>query len=176
MAIFSTLRSGLKPNNFKTIIQNQVRNGGHYTVPARPSRWVYDKFKDDVHFYFMLTAIPVGISILAINILVGPAELRPIPEGYQPREWEYHPNPITRIITKYFKTGMQENYEVHLHCAWECAKISEMGQLRAEVKRQMQIHGDYKGWYHRPDIARYSRMKREADTFNTSCQGTEFQG
>ena len=32
----------------------QVRNGGHYSVPARPSRWMWDKFKDDVHFYFML--------------------------------------------------------------------------------------------------------------------------
>ena len=51
-----------------------------------------------------------------------------------------------------------------------------MGQLKAEVKRQMQIHGDYKGWYHRPDIARYSRMKREADVHNSACQGTEFQG
>jgi hypothetical protein len=55
-------------------------------------------------------------------------------------------------------------------------QVSEMGQLKAEVKRQMQIHGDYKGWYHRPDVARYSRMKRAADVHNRDCRGTEFQG
>ena len=36
------------------LLLSQVRNGGHYSVPARPSRWMWDKFKDDVHFYFML--------------------------------------------------------------------------------------------------------------------------
>ena len=76
---------------------SQVRNGGHYSVPIRPSRWVYDKFKDDVHWYFMLAAIPIGIAITAVNVLVGPAELRPIPEGYTPADWEYHRNPISRF-------------------------------------------------------------------------------
>merc|ERR1712018_1049446 len=87
----------LKPSNVKNLIQNQVRNGGGYSVPIRPSRWVYDKFKDDVHFYFMIAAIPIGMTVAAINLFVGPGELTPIPEGYVPREEEYHRNPITRF-------------------------------------------------------------------------------
>merc|ERR1711872_1111336 len=126
MVVFSSLRTILKPSNVKNLIQNQVRNGGGYSVPIRPSRWVYDKFKDDVHFYFKIA-----------NLFVGPGELTPIPEGYVPREEEYHRNPITRLITKYLKTGIQETFEVHLHEMWELGKISEMRQLKAEVKRQM---------------------------------------
>ena len=67
-------------------------------MPIRPSRWVYDKFKDDVHFYFMLAAIPIGMTVACINLFVGPGELTPIPEGYVPREEEYHRNPVTRYV------------------------------------------------------------------------------
>eukprot|EP00092_Neocalanus_flemingeri_P025638 GFUD01027795.1.p1 GENE.GFUD01027795.1~~GFUD01027795.1.p1 ORF type:complete len:178 (-),score=31.75 GFUD01027795.1:115-648(-) len=175
MAVFSSLRSICKPSSIKSILKTQVRNDGHYSVPIRPSRWVYDKFKDDVHWYFMLAAIPIGISVTLMNLLVGPAELRQVPEGYVPTEDEYYRNPITRLIMRHFKTGFQENYEVHLHNMWELEKISEMTQLKREVKRQMAIHGDYKGWYHREDIAHYSRMKRVADEHNTACSGDRLQ-
>ena len=30
----------------------------------------------------------------------------------------------------------------------------------------MQIHGDYKGWYHRDDIAHYARLQREASNYS----------
>ena len=45
---------------------------------------------------------------------------------------------------KYLKTGYQELYEVSLHNNWETAKVVEMKQLKAEVKRQMALEGDYK--------------------------------
>ena len=69
-------------------------------MPIRNSRWVYDKLKDDIHWCFMLVAIPVGITVVATNVLVGPATLAPIPEGYQPREEEYARNPISRFLLK----------------------------------------------------------------------------
>ena len=40
--------------------------------------------------------------------------------------------------------GYQELYEVSLHNNWETAKVVEMKQLKAEVKRQMALQGDYK--------------------------------
>merc|ERR1719213_962295 len=175
MVVFSSLRTILKPGLTKNLLANQARNGGGYSVPIRPSRWVYDKFKDDVHFYFMLAAIPIGMTVACINLFVGPGELTPIPEGYVPREEEYHRNPVTRLLTKHFKTGIQENFEVHLHEMWELGKISEMRQLKAEVKRQMAIHGDYKGWYHRSDIAHYSRMKRRNDEVASGAGGHKLQ-
>merc|ERR1719210_1308743 len=76
----------------------------------------------------MLGAIPCGLGILLANMKGGNTELRAIPEDYTPKEWEYFPNPITRFITRYFKVGFQEAYEVHLHNMWEAAKVSEMRQ------------------------------------------------
>ena len=45
---------------------------------------------------------------------------------------------------KHLKVGYQELYEVSLHNNWETAKVVEMKQLKAEVKRQMALEGDYK--------------------------------
>merc|ERR1711892_848589 len=174
MVVFSSLRTILKPGTIKPLAQNQVRNGGHYNVHIRPSRWVLDKFKDDLHWYFMLAALPIGIAVTAVNVLVGPATLAPIPDGYHPTEEEYHRHPISRFIMKHFKHGIQENFEVHLHGMWELGKISEMRQLKAEGKRQMAIHGDYKGWYHRQDIAHYSRVKRESNENSMRGGGHKF--
>ena len=49
-----------------------------------------------------------------------------------------------RFIVKHLKIGYQELYEVSLHNNWETAKVVEMKQLKAEVKRQMALEGDYK--------------------------------
>merc|ERR1712113_1194159 len=87
-----------------------------------------------------------------------------------PRNGNTTPTP-SRFITRYFKVGFQECYEVHLHNIWEAAKVSEMRQLKAEVKRQMAIEGDYKGWYHRADIAHYSRQRKEMEKEMTEARG-----
>lgn len=55
-----------------------------------PSRYVWNKFKDTIHFYVVLGLIPVGLVITYSNIFIGPAQLQPIPEGYHPKHWEYH--------------------------------------------------------------------------------------
>ena len=73
-----------------------VRFGGGHTAVNRPSRWVGDKIKDDIHFYVLLAGIPVGLWVMYMNITEGQAELKPIPDGYKPKEWEYYKNPITR--------------------------------------------------------------------------------
>merc|ERR1711862_562865 len=112
------------------------------------------------HFYFMLGAIPTGLAITLINLFYSNGQLSTILEGYTPKEHEYHRNPITRWITEHLKIGHQELFECHLHNMWETAKVSEMKQLKAEVKRQMALQGDYKGWYHRADMARYARKRR----------------
>ena len=92
----------------------------------------------------MLGAIPTGLAILLTNMVAGNTELRAIPEGYTPKEWEYYPSPLSRFFVKHFKIGYQELYEVSLHNNWETSKVVEMKQLKAEVKRQMALKGDYK--------------------------------
>lgn len=60
------------------------------TFYITPSRFQYTKFKDDLHFFITLGVVPLGLLILCVNIFVGPATLTEIPEGYEPRHWEYH--------------------------------------------------------------------------------------
>lgn len=65
-------------------------SGGHHTFQIKPARWSWNKFKDMLHFYTMVAVIPSTIVITCINIFIGPAKLVPIPEGYNPQEYEYH--------------------------------------------------------------------------------------
>ena len=115
MSVFSSLRTGvLTPKN---VFQPQVRNGGGYSAAIRPSRWNYDKFKDELHFYFMLGAIPCGLGILLANMMGGNTELRAIPDNYTPKEWEYFPNPITRSVTgnmTSLASSFDANFTTHL--------------------------------------------------------------
>lgn len=43
-----------------------------------------------VHLYIMVGAIPWACLIFYCDVFIGPAKLAPIPEGYEPKEWEYY--------------------------------------------------------------------------------------
>merc|ERR550519_759824 len=127
MAVLSTLLS----KRLGTVLTQASRSMGGMTVRNRPSRWYYDKFKDDLHFYFLLAAIPLSLFTAYMNITVGEAKLVPIPEGYKPKEWEYYKNPISRLFVKYFKPfGVQQEYEMNMHGVWEGVKVAEMRALK----------------------------------------------
>ncbi|XP_023338049.1 NADH dehydrogenase [ubiquinone] 1 beta subcomplex subunit 5, mitochondrial-like [Eurytemora carolleeae] len=114
MAILSRLQ------NLKGVLKTPVRfGGGHAIAQNRPSRWNYEIFKDNMHFYFMLGAVPIAVVVTVANVLQGPAVLKPIPEGYVPKEYEYHKHPLTRWLCKYIFTSYQEKYEAHLSYVWE---------------------------------------------------------
>lgn len=70
---------------------------GHNNMAIKPSRWSWNRFKDLVHFYFFLGAIPATAVILYINLFIGPARLAEIPEGYTPEPYEYHA--VSKAIT-----------------------------------------------------------------------------
>lgn len=59
-------------------------------MAIKPSRWSWNRFKDLLHFYFFLGAIPATAFILYVNLFIGPAKLAEIPEGYTPEPYEYH--------------------------------------------------------------------------------------
>lgn len=61
----------------------------HKVFPLGPSRWQWNKTKDLLHFYLMLGIIPCGLGVLYANVFIGPATLQEIPEGYEPKYWEY---------------------------------------------------------------------------------------
>ena len=49
----------------------------------------WHKFKDLLHFYTLVGAIPILSFITYVNLAIGPAKLAEIPEGYEPKHWEY---------------------------------------------------------------------------------------
>jgi len=156
----------------RSVLKTTVRFGGDVSVVAnRPSRWNYDLFKDSVHFYFMLGAIPLGLLVTFANIFKGPAALQPIPEGYVPKEHEYFKSPITRFLVKHVYPSFQQTYEYHLGCQWNETKQMNMFNLQKEIKRQMKLNQDYKGWYTRPVSAEYLRMSMNTQKDDIAARG-----
>jgi len=158
MAVLSRLSS------LRQVMVKQVRHGGGIGGPVenRPSRWNWDKFKDYMHFYLLLGAIPLGAVILASNVYVGQAVLKPIPEGYEPKEEEYYKSPITRWFVRNIYRSEQQQYEMGAADHWELQKKNEMYFLMQEVRRVQSLRQDYKGWYTKEnDAAMYLRISMQ---------------
>ncbi|GAA49230.1 NADH dehydrogenase (ubiquinone) 1 beta subcomplex 5, partial [Clonorchis sinensis] len=102
------------------------------------------------HFYAMLGLVPCLVLVFLVNVFVGPAELTDIPEGYEPRHWEYHKHPISRFIAKYMSPHPQKTYESFLG---QLDDIREQKELIFEdrwLRSSDRTYGDYRGWYFIP--------------------------
>merc|ERR1712150_160216 len=66
-----------------------------------PSKYEYNHWKDLLHYYVMLAAVPIAAVVFYSNVIIGQAELADIPEGYEPKVWEYHKHPISRFLARY---------------------------------------------------------------------------
>ncbi|XP_035225850.1 NADH dehydrogenase [ubiquinone] 1 beta subcomplex subunit 5, mitochondrial-like [Stegodyphus dumicola] len=132
------------------------------TMYITPTRYQYTVFKDNLHFYFMVAAIPLGLLILYCNIFIGPATLTEIPEGYEPKHWEYYKHPISRFIAKYFFDDPQITYEQTLHYLNDCLEKFEWSNTIDKAKYLMATRDDYKAWYFMPsDQGRHYRYARK---------------
>ncbi|XP_011312200.1 NADH dehydrogenase [ubiquinone] 1 beta subcomplex subunit 5, mitochondrial [Fopius arisanus] len=171
------LRSTLLPvltRNKNLVVNNIVQNGttkrhmsGHErTMSIIPSRWMWDKTKDLFHLYFMVAAIPIGLTIFFTSIFIGPATLTEIPEGYTPKEWEYHRSPITRFLQRYIMTTDQMEYEKYCHFIWTEQEVMKCRALENKVKALIAERKDYQAYYYYPyTSADYMRRmaQREKD-------------
>uniref|UniRef100_A0A2P2HVP3 NADH dehydrogenase [ubiquinone] 1 beta subcomplex subunit 5, mitochondrial n=2 Tax=Hirondellea gigas TaxID=1518452 RepID=A0A2P2HVP3_9CRUS len=139
----------------------QRRMSGHETMIITPSRWQWHKFKDMFHFYLMLGAIPLALTSFFVNVKVGPATLTQIPEGYVPKDWEYHSHPITRFIVKYRYKNYQEMYERKLHVLHVEDEKRQMRLLETKIKKVIADREDVQGYSYRPIMTKYHRHIRE---------------
>ncbi|ESO07441.1 hypothetical protein HELRODRAFT_184136 [Helobdella robusta] len=85
------------------------------TMEVTASKFEWTKFKDQLHFYLMLGLVPIGLIIGGTNLIYGPAELKDIPDGYEPKHWEYYKHPISQFIARYLLDSPEKRYERHLH-------------------------------------------------------------
>lgn len=73
----------------------QARNGGT-KINIVPTKWDDLQFREYLAFYFTLLGAPLLMVSAYANICIGSAKLKPIPEGYEPKEEEYERHPISR--------------------------------------------------------------------------------
>ncbi|XP_030386411.1 NADH dehydrogenase [ubiquinone] 1 beta subcomplex subunit 5, mitochondrial [Scaptodrosophila lebanonensis] len=165
-AQFVKYRTVLQQPACRNALQQQLRrmggDHGHHHMTIKPSRFQWDKFKDLMHFYVMLGVIPITALVVLTNIFVGPAQLAEIPEGYEPKHWEYERHPISRFIARYMFSSQQQDYEKALHFMYEENEKAQIRKLEEEIRRKMSERNDYQAYYYRPIMAKYHRISKEA--------------
>lgn len=134
-------------------------HGKHFIV--EPSRFQWHKFKDIVHYYLLVGAIPCLAVVFYANVFIGPATLSEIPEGYEPKHWEYYRHPITRWMARYWYETPQEQYEKMLHKIYEESEKAKMRLLEQDIKAKMGKYQDYQAYYYTPVTAKYQRWTKE---------------
>jgi len=136
-----------------------------------PSRYEYQRWKDDMHYYFALGLIPMAMVITTVNLFVGKAELVETPEDYDPKHWEYYQHPISRAMSKYCFPPPQKDYEKMLHLINRENEKRKLRLLENRVSELMGSRGDYKGWYYVPTNERRVYLARELNE-DRKMQGT----
>ncbi|CAH0382293.1 unnamed protein product [Bemisia tabaci] len=149
------LSSATAPANTSRVLVPLRAMSGHRLFEIHPSKYMWVKYKDTTHFYIMIGLIPWVCVITYLNLFIGPAQLAPIPEGYVPKEHEYHRHPLTRFIAQYVVPSTQEEYERTLHVLYEDDEIKAMQDLTRRVEELMAKKKDYKLFWHRPVTTKY---------------------
>ena len=75
----------------------QVRHGGS-KMNIVPTRWYDLQLREYMALYLTIVATPFLALSAYANIKIGSAKLKPIPEGYVPKEEEYERHPISRYF------------------------------------------------------------------------------
>ncbi|XP_055349420.1 NADH dehydrogenase [ubiquinone] 1 beta subcomplex subunit 5, mitochondrial-like [Paramacrobiotus metropolitanus] len=112
-----------------------------------PSRYVWRRWKQSLHFFIMLGVIPLTAFTTYLNMKYGEAELAEIPEGYYPKEWEYHKNPTSRFLVKYWIQQPQEWYERLMHIMSAEMDKMRMSRLENKIDALQTERQDYQGYF-----------------------------
>ncbi|KAE8752329.1 hypothetical protein FOCC_FOCC001122 [Frankliniella occidentalis] len=149
----------------------QMSGGDHNKFIIQPTRWQWNKFKDMVHMYVLIGMIPLGLISTYCNVFIGPAQLAPIPEGYTPKEYEYHRHPITRFFASFMESE-QEAYEKHMHILWAEYDASEFRRIDKEITALIQSRGDYQKYYYLP-VNKWSAQDMQKEKYETEQLGNQ---
>ncbi|ESO82349.1 hypothetical protein LOTGIDRAFT_237068 [Lottia gigantea] len=166
-----TFRAGFKLNGQNGIFSLpklqtiSVRSmAGKAKIVRHHTQFEWQSFKDDVWFWTMFWLVPVGLIMGYANFVVGQAELSDIPEGYEPKHYEYYKGPIERWFSKY----IYDSYEYDYHKKM-IEHIDEMEKLalrdrEEKVKSLMLKKQDCKSWYYYPgDLQETVRARQGHD-------------
>lgn len=139
----------------------QQRNSGHNAMEIVPSDYITRQLKDDMYFFSLLVGGPLLIFHAIVRTRENP-ELHDIPEGYEPRYWEYEPMLVTRFLCKYFFGPPEKDHEMRLSALDMESEAALIGKLRSHAKKSMSFYNDYRGPANfEPFFAEYFRKGRE---------------
>jgi len=121
---------------------------------------VKENFLIFVIITFFIGLVPTFCVCFYANVFIGQATLTDIPEGYEPRHWEYYKHPIRRFFAKYLVQSLDERYEISLHTIYVNTMTDRLRGLERKVRRLQHQRGDYKGWYYRTVVDHTSETER----------------
>lgn len=136
------------------------RFSGHNAMNIEPSNYSWKYMKDMIHFYTIIAAVPIVVITTIINIRANP-ELTEIPEGYEPRHWEYYKHPITRFMAKYFYEPMELEHELQMALLENQAETTIMKKIELTVENVMKFYNDHRTRYFEPYYGEYFRIGRD---------------
>jgi len=162
-SLLAPFRSGVNGALSNQIVPARQMGGGANKMVIKPTNFEWNQYKDDLHFYVVLGLLPIAIVVTTVNIFVGKAELIEIPDGYEPKHWEYYQHPISRFFSKHFYSTPQKGYEKYLHIVNAENEKRKLRLLENKVNQLMGTRGDYKGWFYLPTGERRVYLAREVN-------------
>lgn len=159
--------------NTNQFSQNVIpkRWSGHNTMEITPSNMPLKRLKDLIHFYTLLSLTPVIVITSIINIRANP-ELTEIPEGYEPRHWEYYRHPIARWLAKNLYVPMELEYEMNLSLYDDMSQTKITKSIMREVDKLMTFYQDHRSQHFRPYFAEYFRIGRDDSDWGVNFMTT----
>ncbi|XP_061162271.1 NADH dehydrogenase [ubiquinone] 1 beta subcomplex subunit 5, mitochondrial-like [Saccostrea echinata] len=163
----------------KSALQELVRSAhygdGFIGVPRFGTRIKEYYVKNDLIKYFWIALTPVA-ALSLVNTYIGPAELKDIPEGYEPRHWEYYRTPVQRFMHKWVYSSYEQAYEKNLHTIDLKYRRRIAKSKYKMVDEHMRHNTDYKGWYYSDDrriegVKIHDQMYREKGIFREFYYG-----
>lgn len=136
------------------------RWSGHNTMDIRPSNADWKFAKNWFHFYALLGLIPVGIMTTILSIRDNP-ELSEVPDGYEPRHWEYFKHPLTRFAARYLIVSDEKDEEMIMGCLEYNSEKELLKKLAYRVEKVMSFYNDHRSKFFEPTFADYFRIGRE---------------
>jgi len=151
--------------------------GGHgRKMVVKQSDFERRRAFDELHFQFVITTLPFVLLVLYNNIFVGQATLTEIPEGYEPKHWEYYKHPITRGWAKLMDHPEPMVHEMKMSKLYQLSLWQEKQQWEWKVEELMKDRQDYKAWYFLPypvetTEKRYAKQRDDMRKFGSGPRG-----
>lgn len=136
------------------------RWSGHNAMEITPSSFDFQYGKNALHFWTVIAGVPLVVLTMIINTRANP-ELSEIPEGYQPRHWEYYKHPVARFLARYFFTPVELDHEVELAYYERMSETEIIKSVHRQVRKTMQFYNDHRSGHFLPFYAENVRISRD---------------